>query len=182
MCCSPVPLSSSNFLSPSTHFVFSPSAPSPPSLAPGCPSTPLHFWGLLLSSPPLGLKEVLPAPAGRKYSTGSSLLTSSPFNDPDSPTLLHRSSGSRPYPDIFFAPPSLSLSCSWEVLQDQGSDHLTILLSVPLSPVFRANELPPSIFRKLAEMTLSPTLIRTILQQRNNRPFPLLLLSLPLWH
>ena len=62
-----------------------------------------------------------------------------PLNDPDTPTLLHRSS-----PDISFAPSSLALSCSWEVLQNLGSDHLPILLSIPLSPVFRPNELPPS--------------------------------------
>ena len=30
------------------------------------------------------------------------------------------------------------------MLQDLGSDHLPILLSVPLSPVFRPNERPPS--------------------------------------
>ena len=35
-------------------------------------------------------------------------------------------------------------SCSWEVLQDLGSDHLPSLLSIPLSPVFRPNERPPS--------------------------------------
>ena len=62
-----------------------------------------------------------------------------PLNDPGTPTVLHRSS-----PDISFAPSSLALSCSWEVLQDLGSDHLPILLSVPLSPVFRPNERPPS--------------------------------------
>ena len=62
-----------------------------------------------------------------------------PLNDPDIPTLLYRSS-----PDISFAPSSLALSCSWEVLQDLGSDHLPILLSVPLSPVYRPNERPPS--------------------------------------
>ena len=67
-----------------------------------------------------------------------------PFNDPDTPTLLHRSSGSRSSPDISFAPSSLALSCSWEVLQDLGSDHLPILLSIPLSPVYRPNERPPS--------------------------------------
>ena len=38
----------------------------------------------------------------------------------------------------------LALSCSWEVLQDLGSDSLPILLSVPLSPVFRPNERPSS--------------------------------------
>ena len=62
-----------------------------------------------------------------------------PLNDPDIPTLLHRSS-----PDISFAPSSLALPCSWEVLQDLGSDHLPILLSVPLSPAYRPNERPPS--------------------------------------
>ena len=107
-----------------------------------------------------------------------------PLNDPDTPTLLHRSSGSRSSPDISFAPSTLALSCSWEVLQDLGSDHLPILLSVSLSPVFRPNERPlPSIFRKLAGMALPPTLTPTVLLQRNTRLFlfPLQLLSLPLW-
>ena len=61
-----------------------------------------------------------------------------PLNDHDTSTLLHRS------PDISFAPFTLAFSCYWEVLQDLGSDHLPILLSVPLSPVFRPNERPPS--------------------------------------
>ena len=63
-----------------------------------------------------------------------------PLNDPDTPTLLHRSSGSRSSPGISFAPSSLALSCSWEVLQYLGSDHLPILLSVLLSLVFHPNE------------------------------------------
>ena len=66
------------------------------------------------------------------------------LNDPDTPTLLHRSFGSRSSPDISFAPSTLAFSCSWEVLQDLGSDHLPILLSISLSPVFRPNERPPS--------------------------------------
>ena len=65
------------------------------------------------------------------------------------PTLLHRSSGSRSYPDVSFALFSLALSCSWEVLQNLCSNHLPILLTVPLSPVFRPNErLPFMNFRK----------------------------------
>ena len=107
-----------------------------------------------------------------------------PLNDPDTPTLLHRSSGSRSSPDISFGPSTLAFFCSWEVLQDLGSDHLPILLSIPLSLVFRPNERPlPSIFRKLAGMTLPPTLTLTVLLQRNTRLslFPLQLLSLPLW-
>ena len=43
-----------------------------------------------------------------------------------------------------FAPSSLTLSCSWEVLQNLSSDHLPIPLSVPLSSVFHPNEGPPS--------------------------------------
>ena len=62
------------------------------------------------------------------------------LNDPKKPTLLHRSFGSCSSPDIFFAPSSLALCWSWEVLQELGSDHLPILLSVPLSPVFRPSE------------------------------------------
>ena len=74
-----------------------------------------------------------------------------PLNNPDIPNLVHRSSGSRSSPDISFAPSSLALSYSWEVLQDLGSAHLPILLTVPLSPVFPPTNVPlPSIFRKLA--------------------------------
>ena len=106
-----------------------------------------------------------------------------PLNDPDTPTLLRRSSGSRSYPDISFAPSSLVFSCSWEVLQDLGSDHPPILLSIPLSPVFCPNSvLLPLTFRKLAGMTLSPTLTLTVLLRRNTHLFPLLLLFLPLWY
>ena len=63
-----------------------------------------------------------------------------PLNDPDIPTLLYRFSVSRSSPDISFAPSSLALSCSWEMLQDQDSDHPPILLTVPISPVFHPNE------------------------------------------
>ena len=67
-----------------------------------------------------------------------------PLSDPDTPTLLHCFSGSCSSSDISSAPPFLALSCSWEVLQDLGSDHLLILLSVSLSADFRPNERPPS--------------------------------------
>ena len=103
------------------------------------------------------------------------------LNDSDIPTFLHRSSGSRFSSDISFAPSSLALSCSWEVLQDLGTDHLPILLTIPLFPIFLPNERPlPSIFRKLEGMTLLFTLTLTVPLQRNNRLFlfPLLLLSL----
>ena len=106
-----------------------------------------------------------------------------PINDPDTPTLLHRSSGSRFSSNIFFAPSSLAFSCSWEVLQNLGSDHLPILLSVPLCPVFHPNKRPlPLTFRKLAGVTLPITLTPTVLLQRNTRfsLFLLLLVVLPL--
>ena len=69
-----------------------------------------------------------------------------PLNDPDTPILLHRSS-----PDIFFAPSSLALACSWKVLQDLGSDHLPILLSVPLTPVYHPTSAP---FLQFSESSL----------------------------
>ena len=78
--------------------------------------------------------------------TSSDLL---PLNDFDICTLLHHSSDSRSSTDISFAFFSLALSCSWEVLQNLGSDHLPNLLTVPLSPVFRPNKCLPSLnFRK----------------------------------
>ena len=52
------------------------------------------------------------------------------------------------YLPFFIAPlltsPPLLPSCSWEVLQDLGSDQLPILPTIPLSPVFRPNKRPSS--------------------------------------
>ena len=77
-----------------------------------------------------------------------------PLNNPDISTLPRRFSSSGYSPDIFFAPFSLALSCSWKVLQDLASGHLPILLTIPLSLLFRPNERhPSSIFRKLVGMT-----------------------------
>ena len=85
-----------------------------------------------------------------------------PLNDPDTPTLLHRFSGSRSSPDISFAPSTLAFSfpgrCfrTW-VLTTYQFFYLSLSVrsfaptSVPL----------PSIFRKLAGMTLPPTLTLT---------------------
>ena len=94
-----------------------------------------YSGGLQLPSPSLRLKTYFRSPWGGSIRLGDLL----PLNDPDTPILLHRSS-----PDISFAPSALAFSCSWEVLEDLGSDHLTILLSVPLSLVYRPNERPPS--------------------------------------
>ena len=91
------------------------------------------LWDSRGTSEPLG-EEVF------NWAISSDLLA---LNNPDTPTLFHRSSGSRSSPDISFAPSSLALSCSWEVLQDLRSDHLPIVLSIPFSPVYRPNERPP---------------------------------------
>ena len=99
----------------------------------------LFILGTSIAITPSGNQESLPTPAGEEvfdWVISSDLL---PLNDPDTPTLLHRSS-----PEISFALSSLALSCSWVVLQDLGSDHLPILLSIPLSPVFCPDERPPS--------------------------------------
>ena len=101
------------------------------------------FWGTSIAITPFGTQKIPPTPSREEvfdWVISSDLL---PLNDPDTPTLLHRSSGSRSSPNISFAPSSLAFSCSWDVLQDLGSDHLPILLSLPLSPVFRPNERPP---------------------------------------
>ena len=74
-----------------------------------------------------------------------------PLNDHDILTLLHRSTGSRSSPDISFAPSSLALSCSWEVLQDLDSDHLPILLSILLSPALAPRASP---FLQFSESSL----------------------------
>ena len=102
----------------------------------------LHSGGLQLH--PLWDSRGTSDPRGEEvfdWFISSNLLS---LNECDIPTFLHRSSGIHSSPGISFAPSSLAFSCSWEVLQDLGSDHLPILLSVPLSPVFCPNERPPS--------------------------------------
>ena len=106
------------------------------------------FWGTSIAIAPSGTQEVLPTSeevrGGREEVFDWVISSNLPLSDPDTPTLLYRSTGSRSSPDISFVPSSLALSCFWEVLQDLGSDHLPILLSVPLSPVFRPSKRPPS--------------------------------------
>ena len=132
---------------------------------------------------PSGTQEVLPTPAGRKYSIGSSPLTSFP-----SMTLAHPPFSIAPLAFAslltFLLLPSLlpflapgKCFRTW-VLTTYQFFYLSLSLrsfaptSVPL----------PSTFRKLAGMTLSPTLTLTVHLQRYTHLFPLLLLSLLLWH
>ena len=142
------------------------------------------FWGTSIAITRFGTQEVLPTPVGRKYSTGSSPQTSSP-----SMTLTHPPFSIAPLAvaPLLTSPLLLLLllflapgRCyrTW-VLTDYQFFYLSLSLrsfapmSVPL----------PSIFRRLAGMTLPPTLTFTVLLQRNTRffLFPLQLLSLPLW-
>ena len=134
---------------------------------------------------PLWAQEVLPTAVGRKYSTGSSLLTSS-----SSMTLTYLPFYIAPLavtpPQTFpLLPPLLPFlapgKCfrTWVLINYQ-------FFFPSLSPQsFAPTSVPlPSIFRKLAGMTLPLTLTFTVLLQRSTRLFlfPLLLLSLPLWH
>ena len=98
----------------------------------------LPSGGLQLPSSPLGLKRYFRR-RGEEVFHGVICSDLLPLNNPDISTLLYRSSH-----DISFASSSVALFCSWEVLQDLGSDHLPILLYVPLSPVFCPNKCPPS--------------------------------------
>ena len=96
-----------------------------------------------------------------------------PINDLDTPTLLHRSSA-----DIPLLPLLRPFLCPGRCFRNWV---LTIyqFFQLSFSPwSFAPTSVPlPSTFRKLAEMTLSPTLTLTVNLQRNTRLFPLLLLS-----
>ena len=143
----------------------------------------LHSGGLQLPHP-LWDSRGTPNPYGRKYFTRSFLLTFSP-----STTLTYLPFYIAPLavaPPLTFPllPPLLLFLApgrcfrTW-VLITNHIFYLSLFLrsfaptSVPL----------PSIFRKLAGMTLPPTLTLTVLD-RNTSLFPLLLLllSIPLWH
>ena len=124
-----------------THF-FAPFFP-PPEIS--------SFWGLQLPSPALGLKKYFRPLPGGSIRLGH-LFRPPPLNGFGTPTLLHRSTGSRFSPDISFASSSLALSCSWEVLHDLGSDHLPILLSVPLFSSLSPQRVSPIL--QLSESSL----------------------------
>ena len=142
------------------------------------------FWGISIAITPSGTREVLPTRSGRKYSTGSSLLTSSP-----SMTLTHLPF----YIPLLTVAPFLTFSLlPFLAFLAPGRCYTTWVLTIyqffyPSLFLwsFAPTSVPlPSIFRKLAEMILSPTLTLTVLQQRNTRLFlfPLLLFFLPIWH
>ena len=132
---------------------------------------------------PSGTQEVLPTPVGRKYLTKSFLLISFLLI-----TLTH--------PPFSIAPLAIAPLLTSPLLLllllflAPGGCYRTLVLttyqffypSLSLRS-FAPTSVPlPLIFRKLVGMTLFPTLTFTVLLPRNTRLFPLLLLSLPLWH
>ena len=139
------------------------------------------FWGTSIAITPFGTQEVLLTPAGRKYSTGSSLLTSS-----HSMTLTHPLFSIAPLAvSPLLTSPLLPLllpflapgRCfrTWVLTIYQFfCPSLSLRSSAPTSIHL------PSTFRKLAGMALP----LTVPLQRNTRLFlfPLLLLSLPFLH
>ena len=137
------------------------------------------FWRTSIAITPFGTR-VTSDSVGKKYSTGSSPQTSSP-----SMTLTHPLFSIAP---LAFAP----LLTSALPFLAPGRCYRTLVLtiyqffylSLSLRSFAPTNVPLPSIFRKLAGMALPPTLTLTVPQQRNTRffLFPLLLLSLPLWH
>ena len=88
---------------------------------------------------PSGTQEVLPTSAGRKYSTGSSPLTSSPLM-----TLTHLPFSNAPLLTSPLLPSHWPFLAPGRCFRTWSSDHLPILLSIPLSPAYRPNERPPS--------------------------------------
>ena len=139
------------------------------------------FWGTSIAIIPSGTQEVLPTPARRKYLTGPSLLTSSlsitlthpPFTIAPLAVVSLLTSSLLPLLLLFLAPGRCFRTWVLTIYQ-------FFYLSLSLWPITPTCVLLPSIFRKLAGMTLPPTLTLSVLLQRNTRLFlfPLLLLLL----
>ena len=142
------------------------------------------FWGTLIAIAHFGTQRGTFDPHVSKYFTGSSPLTSSP-----SMTLTHL-----PFSIAPLAVAPLLTSALLPLLLPflaPGRCFRTLILttyqffypSLSLRSFAPTSVLLPSIFRKLAGMTLPHTLTFTVHLQRNTRLFlfPLLLLFLPLW-
>ena len=106
------------------------------------------FWGTSTAITSSGTQKTLPNPVVRKYSIGSSPLTSFPSI---SLTYLLFSIAPLEVAPPLTIPliPPLVLFCSLEVLQNLGSNHLSILRTVSFYSFFRRNERPqPFNFQK----------------------------------
>ena len=143
------------------------------------------FWKTSIFITPSGIQKILPTPAGRPDSIGSSLLTSSL-----SITLTYLLFSIAPLavvPPLTFLllSPLLTFlapgSCfrSWVLIIYQFFYLSLSLLFFALTSVLQL-----SILKKLVGMPLPFTLTPTVLLQRNTRLFffPQLLLSSLLWH
>ena len=157
--------------------------PFPPPFFP--PSKIVLFWGTSIAISPSGTQEVLSTPSGRKYSTGSSLLTSSPLMTLTQPPFSIIPLAVAPLLTSPLLPLLLPFLAPGRCLRTWVlTTNLFFYLSLSLWS-FAPTSVPlPSIFRKLAKMALPSTLILTVPKQRNTRLFlfHLLLLSLLLWH
>ena len=134
---------------------------------------------------PLWDSRVTSDPAGKKYSTDSSPLISSPSTTLTHPPFSIASVAVAPLLTSLFPPLLLRFLAlgrcykTWVLTTYQFFyPSLSLRSFTPTSAPL------PSIFRNLAGMAWPPTLTLIVLQQRNTRIFlfPLLLLSLPLWH
>ena len=137
------------------------------------------FWRTSIAITPSGTQEVLSTPAGRKYSTGSSPLTSC------SMTLTHPTFSIAPLLAFPLLPPLLPFLAPGRCYRTWVlTTYQFFYPSLSLWPIAPTTVPFPSIFRKLAGMALPPKLTLTVLQQRNTCLFlfHMLLLSLPLWH
>ena len=132
------------------------------------------FWETSIAITPSG------TPAGRKYSTGSSLLTSSPSMTLTHPPFSIAPLLTSPLPPLllpFLAPGRCFRT--WVLTTYQF--FYPSFSSQPIAPTI----VPlPSTFRKFAGIALPPTFTLTVRLERNTRLFLFLLqlLSLPLWH
>ena len=124
-----------------------------PSLPPFFPPPEISsFWGTSIAITPSGTQEVLPTPAGRKYLTRSSLLTSSPSMALTSPLLLLL---------LLFLVPGRCFR-TWVL-----TTYQFFYLSLSLWSIAPMSTPLPSIFRGLAGIALPLTLTLAVLQQRN---------------
>ena len=150
-----------------------------------CPPEISSFWGTSIAITTSGTQEVLLAPMGRKYATGSSPLTSSPSMNLICPPFSIAPLAVAPlltFPLLPFLLPFLAPGRCFRTLVLTIYQFFYLSLSLRS---FAPTSVPlPSIFRKLAGMALPPTLTPTVRLQRNTRLFlfPLLLLSSPFWH
>ena len=129
------------------------------------------FWQTSIAITPCAIQQVLPTTLGREYLIGSS-LNSSPsitlicqfFSIAPLAVAPRLTSSLLPFLLSFLAPGRCFRTWVLTIYQ-------FFYLSLSLRPITPTSVPLPSIFRKLAWMTLSPTLTFTVLLQRNTRLF-----------